>query len=217
MLKKLKYLLFICVFFNCKPEARTTGAAKVMLDEFSNFKNADFSDSQKYKVTHVNDGFGKRLYIDSLNFNVFRIYYVNDSNKIQIETYEDFINDTISRKTHYSNGKIKEVNKTTYHRNIPIGIWKYYKINGELDSAHNYEEGYKVTFDSAMTIAKKYGIQKPFDTGLCSDFKFWRILNWKIVQFDSSSNRQIDIAKGIKVDILNGDVERVTDERTIVY
>ncbi len=210
---KIKYLLLFAILnFGCKTENKINvlnHEKKLEKDTVFETQEIDYFQYKEYKVGHVNDGWGKRLYIDSLNFNIVKLFYKSDSTKLQFEFFHDFVNDTKLKKEYFKNGGLKLVEKTTYHNFIPIGIWKYYKSNGELSKEINYDDNFKVSFEKAMMIAKQNGIKKPYETELSNDSLYWKIWNWKTIEFDSMGNRGVREAKGIMINRANGQIEKI--------
>ena len=213
------HILTILLIFSCKTENKKEDLIQektVENDSISEIKKPDYFQYSEYKVGHVNDGYGKRLYIDSLHYNIVKRYYKSDSTKLWFVHSSDFVNDTVLRKEYYKNGNLKLVEKTTYRNFIPIGIWKYYKSNGELKLKKNFDNKFKISFKEAMRIAKQNGIDKPYETRIYKDSLYWEIMNWKNVKFDTITNQGIDKGKGILINRENGNTEKIERERNWV-
>jgi hypothetical protein len=213
---KIKYLLFLVLLYcgckteNKKAEIIQTDALKK--DTVFETQKVDYFQYKDYKVGHVNDGYGKRLYIDSLHFNIVKRYYKSDSTKLWFEHYDDFVNDTILNKEYYKNGNLKFIKRTTYRNWIPIGIWEYYKSNSELKQKKNFDNKFEISFKKAIIIAKQNGIKKPYETRISEDSLCWEVINWKNVKFDSITNQGTDKGNAILINRENGVFEIV--ERT---
>lgn len=207
------------MIFSCKSENKNSDLTKdktTKKDSIIEIEKPDYFQYSEYKVGHVNDGYGKRLYIDSLHFNIVKLFYKSDSTKIQYEFYDDFVNDTILNKEYYKNGNLKEIKKYTYIKKIPIRKWIYYNNDGTIRKIVDHSEKYKISFDSAMKIAIKNGIVKPYETELSPDSLKWRFLNWKVVEYDSIENETKELGKGIIINRKTGEIEKTESNRTYV-
>lgn len=207
------------MIFSCKSENQNSDLTKdktTKKDSIFEIEEPDYFQYSEYKVGHVNDGYGKRLYIDSLHFNIVKLFYKSDSTKIQYEFYDDFVNDTILNKEYYKNGNLKEIKKYTYIKKIPIRKWIYYNNDGTIRKIVDHSEKHKISFDSAMKIAIKNGIVKPYETELSPDSLKWRFLNWKVVEYDSIENETKELGKGIIINRKTGEIEKTESNRTSV-
>ena len=207
------------MFLSCKSENKKSDLTQEktpIKDTIAEIEKPIYFLYEEYKVGHVNDGDGKRLYIDSLHYNIVKRYYKADSTKLWFEHYDDFVNDTIFNREYYKNGNLKEVKKYTYRNRIPIRKWFFYKSDGTIQKTVDHSEKYKISFDKAMQIAIENGIVKPYETELSPDSLKWRFLNWKVIEYDSIENQTKELGKGILINRTNGEIEKTETTRTYV-
>ena len=175
------------------------------------------SEFLEYKVQRANNGYGKKLFIDSLNYKIYRGYFPGDSTKLIHEHQEDLLNDTAVYKEYYLNGMLKELSRMTYRNRIPIKRHKFYDKKGSLIQEIDYEGNIGVGFDKAVKIAENEGMKKPFEIGVSADSLFWEILVWKKIEFDSTTNRGVDKGLGLSIDRANGQTKLLERKRKFVY
>lgn len=117
---------------------------------------------------------------DSLNFHIVRSNYV--SGAIFSEEYDDNLTKIKYCKEFYNNGQIKKSGRMISHHTACIGTWKYYSINGDLDSIHDFEKQFKISYFDALNIAEKKGYRMPnIEIWLSRDYKsdeFWNVALW---------------------------------------
>ncbi|SNR54267.1 hypothetical protein SAMN04488009_2270 [Maribacter sedimenticola] len=216
-MKKIFLIFLVALFVGCKTETnkikQESENSIVRKDTTIEKETPNYFQYEEYKVGHVNDGYGKRFYIDSLHYNAVVRYYPSDSTKFWFKHYDDFVNDTTLLKEYYKNGNLKFIKKKTYHNFIPIGVWEFYKRNGELKETLDFDNKYYVSFQKAITIAKVNGIKKPFETQISGDSTCWKIIHWRNVKFDSLSNRGLDVGSGIEINRFNGHADKFQTER----
>ena len=219
MLKKIFILTSFILIVGCKTENGKEKTKKISittnLKSDSIKKKTEQNEDKKsnYKVGHVNDGYGKRLYIDSLHYDIVKRYYYKDSTRLWFEHYSDTRNDTVYRKEYYFNGNPKLINKLTYRQFIKIGCWKYYNKNGTLIKQIDYDSKFPVPFNEALEIAIKNGIPKPIETNITKDSLNWLIMNWTEGSFDTIA--QETIGHGLKINIKTGKFEKTTRIRRV--
>ena len=220
MIKQITYILLVStLILCCKSENNKTKSNITSEQENDSVTETFWSnvfEYKKHKVTHINDGYGKRLYIDSLNYKIFKEYYVKDSTRIRYEHYDDQLNDTVIIKEYYYNRKLKELIKTTFHNRIPLKKLYYSKNSLESTNEINYESNYKITFNNAVEIAINKGMKKPFEVDISKDSLHWIISIWKTIEFDSITNEGIDKSKGLIINRKNGEVKNVELKRNWV-
>ncbi len=169
--------------------------------------------NSNYNIIHVSDGYGKRLYIDSLHYDIVKRYYYKDSTKLWFVNYSDTKNDTTYFKEFYLNGKPKLIKKTSNNRFIKIGCWKYYTKNGNLIKQIDHDSKFPISFDNAIEIAKKNKIPTPFETSITKDSLNWIIMNWNETTYDTISKETK--GHGLKINIKTGDFKKITKTRTV--
>jgi hypothetical protein len=172
---------------------------------------------QTYNVTRANNGYGKKLFIDSVNFKIYRGFFPADSTKLIHEHQEDLLSDTAVYREYYLNGKLKESSSKTYYNGIPIKKHKFYNKKGILIKVIDYERNLGVSFDKAVRIAEREGMKKPFEISISSDSLFWEILVWKNMEFDPITNRGLDKGQGLAISRKNGQTEIIERQRKFVY
>lgn len=85
-----------------------------------------------------------RQMIDSLNYTVVRDF--NGDGKLNSEwIYNDDTGLCLTKYFH-DNGMLMSVGYATNNNTTLIGLWKYYKEGGDLDSTFNYDIQNKITF-----------------------------------------------------------------------
>ncbi len=216
MTKTLRYLLILAYLFSaCETRKRDSQTEKTdTLKQTFWVKEFEF---EKYSVTRAAEGYGKRLFIDSLNFRIYRGYFVGDSTKLIIEHYEDLLNDTAVYKEYYLNGRLKEISFQTLYNRVPIRKHCIYDKKGNVIKMTDYEKNLGVTVDNAVQIAERQGMKKPFEIGISMDSLFWEILVWKNIEFDSTTNRGIDKGLGVAINRKDGLTQVVERYRKFVY
>ena len=73
MNKKIISYLIILLILSCKTENKNADSIQentFKKDTLSEIDKPDYFQYTEYKIGHVNDGYGKRLYIDSLHYNI---------------------------------------------------------------------------------------------------------------------------------------------------
>jgi hypothetical protein len=216
MNKTFRYLLiFMLLISAC--ERRQIDSQTEQVDSLKKafwFKDFEF---QTYNVTRANNGYGKKLFIDSVNFKIYRGFFPGDSTKLIHEHQEDLLNDTAVYREYYLNGKLKELSSTTYYNRIPIKKHTFYNKKGSLIKVVDYERDLGVSFDNVVRIAEREGMRKPFEISISPDSLFWEILVWKNMEFDSITNRGIDKGLGLAISRTNGQTEIIERQRKFVY
>lgn len=215
MMKSYNYLLIMTILIS-SCEMRNSDPKTDKVDSLkAPFLTKDF-EFLKYKVERASNGYGKKLFIDSLNYRIYRGYFPGDSTKLIHEHREDLLNDTAVYKEYYLNGMPKELMKKTYYNRIPIKDI-FYNRKGELVKVVDYEINLGVSFDNAVEIAERKGMKKPFEFGITSDSLFWEVLVWKNIEFDSVTNRGIDNGVGLLIKRANGQTQMIERKRKFVY
>lgn len=215
-MRPYRYILLITILiFACEKKRPEAEAEKVdSLKE--NFWTNDFQ-FLEYKVRLTNNGYGKKLFIDSLNYEIYRGYFSGDSTKLIYEHVVDLLNDTAIYKEYFLNGFLKESSSMTYHNRIPIRKHKLYNKKGNLIKLKDYERNVIIGLDEAVRIAENKGMTKPFEIGVSEDSLLWEILVWKNIEFDSMTNRGIDKGLGLSIDKTNGRTSLIEKKRRFVY
>lgn len=209
-------LILLIIFFGCRAENKekeiehNTPARKFQGDSVRSKKPNLLSN---YEVIHVNDGYGKRLYIDSLNFEIVKRYFYKDSTKLWFVDYSDIMNDTVYRKGFYFNGNTKYIKRLSYRKFIRIGEWKFFDKNGKLRKAVDYSTRFSVSFYEAGEIARQRGIPRPFGTSISKDSLHWIIMNWSEGEYDSITG--ISTGFGLKIDRNTGSSEKIKRTRSV--
>ena len=216
MTKTLRYIL-ILMYLSPACETRKHDSQAENPDTLKQAFWVKEFDFEKYSVTRAADGYGKRLFIDSLNFRIYRGYFVGDSTKLIFEHHEDLLNDTAVYKEYYLNGRLKEVSFQTVYNRIPTRKHCIYDKKGNLIKMTDYEKNLGVTVDNAVQIAERQGMKKPFEIGISMDSLFWEILVWKNIEFDSTTNRGTDKGLGVAINRKDGLTQVVERRRKFVY
>lgn len=94
-----------------------------------------------------------------------------------------------------------------------IGKWNLYNYKGKI---FDHSKKRKISYQLAMEIANNNEIVKPHTTEISADSLKWRILNWKVVKFDSIKNISEELGKGIIINRTNGEIEKIQLTRTYV-
>ena len=216
MTKILRYLLILLYLFSAC-EARKHDSQTENTDTLKQTFWVKEFEFEKYSVTRAAEGYGKRLFIDSLNFRIYRGYFVGDSTKLIIEHCEDFLNDTAVYKEYYLNGRLKEISFQTLYNRIPIRKHFIYDKKGNVTKVTDYEKNLGVTVENAIQIAERQGMKEPFEIGISMDSLFWEILIWKNIEFDSTTNRGIDKGLGVAINRRDGLTQALERRRKFVY
>jgi hypothetical protein len=214
--RNYRYLLLLTILISgCEKKRSDLEADKVdSLKE--KFWTKDFK-FLKYKVQSANNGYGKKLFVDSLNYKIYRGYFPGDSTKLIHEHQEDLLNDTAFYKEYYLNGMLKESSSMTYRSRIPIKKHRFYDKKGNLIKEIDYEKNMTVNLDNAVKIAENEGMKKPFEIGVSADSLLWEILVWKNIKFDSTTNRGIDKGLGLSIDRTSGRTSLIERKRRFIY
>jgi hypothetical protein len=213
MKHKIIYFLFISLsILSCKRDSKKpeiTTEIKKESDSIADFFWANDFDPKEFKMEQYNNGYGKSIRIDSVNIDIFKRYFIDDSSKLKFEGYTDRLNDTVIWKEYFFNGNLKEVTRRTYASHTLIKKHSIYNKKGELIKETDYDKDYNVSFDEAVNIAEKNGMKKPFVVGISKDSMHWEILIWKNIEFDTITNEGIDKGKGLSIKRNNGQTERI--------
>ena len=216
-MRPYRYLLLLTILISACEKKRSDAAEADKVDSLKEtFWTKDFK-FLEYKVESANNGYGKKLFIDSLNYKIYRGYFPGDSAKLIHEHQEDLLNDTAVYKEYYLNGMLKESNSMTYRNRIPIKKHRFYNKKGNLIKEIDYERSMTVDFDKAVKIAENEGMKKPFEIGVSADSLLWEILVWKNIAFDSTTNRGIEKGLGLSIDRTNGRTSLIERKRRFVY
>ena len=211
-----RYLLILTILISACEKKRVDPEADKVDSLKEKFWTKEF-EFRKYKVESANNGYGKKQFIDSLNFKIYRGYFPGDSTKLIHEHEEDLLNDTAVYKEYYLNGMLKESSIMTYRNRVPIKKHRFYDKKGNLIKEIDYESNITVNFDKAVEIAENEGMKKPFEIGVSADSLLWEILVWKNIAFDSTTNRGIDKGLGLSIDRTNGRTSLIARKRRFVY
>jgi hypothetical protein len=211
-----RYLLILTILISACEKKRVDPEADKVDSLKEKFWTKEF-EFRKYKVESANNGYGKKLFIDSLNFKIYRGYFPGDSTKLIHEHEEDLLNDTAVYKEYYLNGMLKESSIVTYRNRVPIKKHRFYDKKGNLIKEIDYESTITVNFDKAVEIAENEGMKKPFEIGVSADSLLWEILVWKNIEFDSTTNKGIDKGLGLLIDRTNGRTSLIERKRRFVY
>lgn len=131
----------------------------------------------KYEKVVIQNEFGIRHSIDSMNYKVIR-RWKDDMTPI-IESISNELANIDYWKEYHENGQLKAVGFMTTSVHTYIGEWRFYSVSGKLDSIVNYDEKYKVPFCEFYQIANDNGL-----TGKTSTINFdteqrkWTIEKW---------------------------------------
>ena len=216
-MRPYRYLLLLTILISACEKKRSDAAEADKVDSLKEtFWTKDFK-FLEYKVESANNGYGKKLFIDSLNYKIYRGYFPGDSAKLIHEHQEDLLNDTAVYKEYYLNGMLKESNSMTYRNRIQIKKHRFYNKKGNLIKEIDYERSMTVDFDKAVKIAENEGMKKPFEIGVSADSLLWEILVWKNIAFDSTTNRGIEKGLGLSIDRTNGRTSLIERKRRFVY
>lgn len=155
----------------------------------------------KYNKTETQNEYGVRHTIDSLNFSIIRRWKENGTPIM--ESLINNLTDIERWKQYHDNGNLMKAGFMTVGSHTEIGIWRYYSIEGELESSVNYDELYSMSFCDFIEIAEGMGFYDE-TSDICFDIdkNEWTIIQW--TSFDNHSE-----GKGITV---NSITKEITEE-----
>jgi hypothetical protein len=215
-MRPYRYLLLLTILISAFEKKRSDAEADNVDSLNEKFWTKKFK-FPEYKVASSDNGYGKKLFIDSLNYKTYRGYFTGDSTKLIHEHYEDLFNDTAAYKEYYLNCMLKESSSMTYRNRIPIKKHRFYDKKGNLFKEMDYESNKTVNLDKAMKIAENEGMKKPFEIGVSTDSLLWEILVWKKIEFDSTINRGIEKGIGLSINRTNGWTSLIERKRRFAY
>lgn len=214
-MKHLFRFLLFGLLCSCKTENSEEFSLKKEVHEYnlkSSFQSNDPID-KPYKKSSVNDIYGKREYIDSLNYTIIRVYFKNDTNQIQLETIDDLMSDTTLHTWYYENGQMKNQSRFSYFHRVPFGSSITYDVHGNLEEKIDHEKGYSVKLRHAIEISLKKGLSQPFEVGLSADSLYWDVLIWKTSSFDTITNEGVSTGRGLSIHRNTGNIKEVEKKR----
>jgi hypothetical protein len=213
--KSLFILFLSLLLLSCNPDkqGKSLAGQEVSEDSVKFTFEANEPITKPYKRLVVNDGYGKREYIDSINFHITRVYFKSDTSRVELETIMDLMNDTTSSVWYHQNGMVKSRSQAIQHFLFPFGTSLSYDTKGNIVEQKDQEEGYQVKLRGALEIALAYGMKPPFQTDLSIDSLRWEIVVWKSLSFDSVTNHGVDIGRGLSIDRKSGEIKEIEKRR----
>ena len=150
-MRQYRYFLLLTILISAcekKSSRQQTHKADSLTETFW-AKDFEFLE---YKVQTANNGYGKKLFIDSLNYKIYRGYFPGDSTKLIHEHQEDLLNDTAVYNEYYLNGMLKESSRMTYRNRIPIKKHRFYDKKGSLIKEIDYERNMNITLTKRQKL-----------------------------------------------------------------
>ena len=186
---------------------------KVLMKKQKEYYNKESQIENDFEISQINDEFGRRNYIDSLNFSIVRGWF--DNGNLFIEHITNLDTKIESSKEYYENGKLKQKGLMIYANHNYIGLWKYYSENGELDSIVDYDKKQPISYYKALEIAEKKGFVMPeieVEKTYSKEKMFWQINRWTENKNESGQTAEI-----ILIDSQTGKVSKPEYQLMSIY